>query len=447
MNKNILIYIIAAIAAIGGLLFGYDTGVIAGALPFISKQWNLNDSSKEWVVSIVLLGGIVGSLTSGRITDALGRKKVNFITSILFGIGSVLTALSNTIEILILGRFILGLAVGIASFAVPLYIAEIAPANIRGRLVTLFQFAITIGILISYVCSYAFAQSDEGWRWMFGAGIIPAAILFFGMLYVPESPRWLLVKNKEKEARIVLSRILDENIVENEVSQIKKTITEEKNNQYSWSDLFTKRLRQPLLIGIGIFFIQQFSGINAVIYYAPTIFKDAGFASDNAQLLATIGVGIVNSLSTILAIIFLDKLGRKPILFIGLVGASIALFCLGLSFYLKENGNADLQWLSIISVYLYIVFFAISLGPLGWLLISEVYPLGIRAFAMSLGSFYHWIFDFLVSFTFLTFRTHLGSYGIVWLYMTVVLLGLLFAKYIVFETKGMSLEEIEKRYN
>ena len=447
MSKNLFIYLIAAVAATGGLLFGYDTGVIAGALPFIAKQWNLDDSLKEWVVSVVLLGGIMGSLSSGKLSDAMGRKKVNFITAILFAAGSIITALANSVEILIFGRFLLGIAVGIASFSVPLYIAEIAPSNIRGRVVTLFQFAITLGILVSYLCSYSFAQSAEGWRWMFAAGVLPAIVLLFGMMYVPESPRWLLVKERDSEARSVLHKILEDSAVENEMAQIKKTIADEKLNKGNWSDLFTKRLRQPLLIGIGIFLIQQFSGINAVIYYAPTIFKDAGFASNNAQLLATIGVGVINSLSTIFAIIYIDKIGRKPILYIGLIGASIALFCLGFSFYMSEHGDTSLQWLSITSVYVYIIFFAISLGPLGWLLISEVYPLSIRGFAMSLGSFYHWIFDFLVSFTFLTLRNQLGSYGTIWLYMTVCLVGLLYAKYIVFETKGMSLEEIEKRYN
>lgn len=445
-SKTLLVYTIAAIAATGGLLFGYDTGVIAAALPFIRDQWQLTTGQQEWVVSVVLLGGILGALMSGRITDRLGRKRVNFITAVLFTVGSIVSGLAGSVDMLIFGRFILGIAVGIASFSVPLYIAEIAPAKQRGTLVSMFQLLITIGIVASYLCGYWFSEGENGWRLMFLIGIVPALILLIGMFFLPESPRWLMAKNYKVEARAVLERVEEAGQVEVAYQAILKSIEEEKNQAGDWRELFTKRLRRPLLIGIGIFFIQQFSGINAVIYYSPVIFEMAGFESATVSILATVGVGVVNVLFTLLALRLIDRLGRKPILYTGLSGVALSLAVLGFSFYFKEALGDTLKWISIGGTFTFIAFFAISLGPLGWLLISEVYPLRIRGFAMSLGSFYHWFFDFCVSFTFLTLTQTLGAHGTFWLYMSVVLGGLLFARYVVPETKGLSLEEIEQMW-
>jgi MFS transporter, SP family, galactose:H+ symporter len=449
MNKNLLLYFIAAIAATGGLLFGYDTGVIAVALPFIKEKWIMTETTEGWVVGAVLLGGMVGSLLSGRLTDYLGRKRINIFTATVFMLGSVVTAMAQNPSWLIAGRLLLGIAVGVASFSVPLYIAEIAPAAKRGRLVSFFQLAITIGILISYLCGYFFSGANDGWRMMFWAGVIPALVLLLGMFFLPESPRWLITNGRDDEALLVLQKVEDDANVQTEYQQIKQNITNEQNNKTDWRELFSKRLRQPLLIGIGIFFIQQFSGINAVIYFAPRIFEMAGLASKTGSILATVGVGVINVTFTLLSLRLLDRWGRKPLLYIGLTGTAIALAVLSLSFYFRDMLGDAAGWLAIGSVYTYIMFFAISLGPLGWLLISEVYPLKIRGFAMSLGSFYHWFFDFGVSFTFpiLTAIPLLGSQGgIFGVYMMVVLLGLFFAKYLVPETKGLSLEDIEKMW-
>jgi sugar porter (SP) family MFS transporter len=449
MNKNLLVYAIAAIAATGGLLFGYDTGVIAVALPFIKEKWILTETTEAWVVGAVLLGGMVGSLLSGRLTDYLGRKRINIFTATVFMLGSVVTAMAQNPSWLIAGRLLLGIAVGVASFSVPLYIAEIAPAAKRGRLVSFFQLAITIGILISYLAGYFFSGANDGWRMMFWAGVIPALGLLVGMVFLPESPRWLITNGRDAEALEVLKKVEEDQNVQSEYQQIKQNITNEQNNKTDWRELFSKRLRQPLLIGIGIFFIQQFSGINAVIYFAPRIFEMAGLASKTGAILATVGVGVINVSFTFLSLRLLDRWGRKPLLYIGLTGTAVALAVLSLSFYFKSSLGDAAGWLAIGSVYVYIMFFAISLGPLGWLLISEVYPLKIRGFAMSLGSFYHWFFDFGVSFTFpiLILVPLLGAQGGIFaIYMTVVLLGLLFAKYVVPETKGLSLEDIEKMW-
>ncbi len=449
MSKTVLLYFIAAVAATGGLLFGFDTGVINVALPFIKQEWQLSETAEGWAVSAVLMGGMAGSLLSGQLADRMGRKRINILASLVFVVGSILTAIAPSPEWLIAGRLLLGLAIGIVSFSVPLYIAEIAPSEIRGRLVTFFQLAITIGILLSYVSGYAFSEQVNGWRLMFGTGIVPAALLLIGMFLVPESPRWLVSKGRNDEALQVLTRIHETDKAHLELADISRANQTEKNRKTDWRELFSSRLRIPLLIGIGIFFIQQFSGINAVIYYSTKIFGMAGFGSGNTAIMATVGVGVVNTLSTLVAVRFLDQWGRKPLLYTGLIGTAVSLATISFAFFFKDSLGPDLlRVLSVGGVYVYIFFFAISLGPLGWLLISEVYPLRIRGFATSLGSFYHWFFDFWVSFTFpILAATSLGTNGgIFMIYTGVVLVGLLFAKYIVFETKGLSLEDIEKKW-
>ena len=450
MNKNLLIYVIAAVAATGGLLFGYDTGVINVALPSLKAHFGLENSPKTvgWIVSAVLAGGMVGPFISGPLTDLLGRKKINLIAAVVFMIGSILTAIAPTVVFLIVGRLFLGLAIGIVASTVPLYLAEIAPTNKRGQLVTFFQFAITLGILLSYIIGYFLGNETDGWRSMFWAGFIPATILLLGMLFVPESPRWLISKGRDAEALAVLNRLREPDQAQLELQQTKDLINSESVNRGNWTEFFSKRLRIPLIIGVGIFCIQQFSGINAIIYYSTDIFKMT-FASTKTAFLATVGVGVVNTLSTMVAIFFLDRLGRKPLLYIGLCGTAVSLATVGLGFFLKDSLSLQTQQIMLIGgVYTYIFFFAISLGPLGWLLISEVYPLRIRGFASSMGSFSHWFFDFWVGFSFpLMQASALGSNGgIFFIYMAVVLAGLLFAKYIVFETKGLTLEQIEARF-
>lgn len=444
MNKNLLLYLIAAIAATGGLLFGYDTGIINVALPTLRPAFNLTPALESWVVSAVLAGGMVGPFVSGPLTDKLGRKKINILAALVFVLGSIVVAVAPSVAFLIGGRLLLGLAIGIVASTVPLYIAELAPKESRGTLVTFFQLAITLGILLSYVIGYLFESDPDGWRSMFWAGFIPAIILLLGMLFVPESPRWLIAKGREDEALQVLEKLRTPEQARDELNETKQLMQSEQSGKADWAIFFSKRFRIPLIIGVGIFCIQQFSGINAIIYYSTDIFKKL-FDTSTATL-ATVGVGIVNSLATIIAMPFLDKWGRKPLLYTGLIGTAICLGTVGLAFLLKDSLSADAQKIMLVGgSYAYIVFFAISLGPLGWLLISEVYPLKIRGFASSMGSFNHWFFDFWVAFSFPRLAaTSMGDNGgIFFLYMSVVLLGLLFAKYIVPETKGKTLEEIE----
>ncbi len=448
MSKNTIIYFIAAVAATGGLLFGFDTGVINVALPSLREQLQLTPSQESMVVGAVLFGAMFGPFISGFLTDKLGRKKINIIASLVFVIGSILAAIAPDTNSLIAGRLLLGLAIGIVAATVPLYLAELSPKDKRGRMVTFFQLAITLGILLSYVVGYIFGDAENAWRLMFWAGFVPAIILFIGMLLVPESPRWLLTKGRNEEALKVLNQLRTPDEAVAEYNETLKLLEEEKLNKSSWMELFMPKLRIPLFIGIGIFAIQQFSGINAIIYYSTDIFKS--LFSDSQATLATVGVGIVNSLATILGMQFLDKWGRKPLLYTGLIGTAVCLGTVGLAFLFESSLPAGLRQLMLVGgIYTYIIFFAISLGPLGWLLISEIYPLKIRGFASSMGSFNHWFFDLMVALSFPLMRaTSLGKNGgIFFIYMIVVLLGLFFAKFVVFETKGLSLEDIEKKYN
>jgi sugar porter (SP) family MFS transporter len=448
MSKNTIIYFIAAVAATGGLLFGFDTGVINVALPSLREQLQLTPSQESMVVGAVLFGAMFGPFISGFLTDKLGRKKINIIASLIFVVGSILAAIAPDTHSLIAGRLLLGLAIGIVAATVPLYLAELSPKDKRGRMVTFFQLAITLGILLSYVVGYIFGDAENAWRLMFWAGFVPAIILFVGMLFVPESPRWLLTKGRNEEALKVLNQLRTPEDAVAEYNETLKLLKEEKLNKSSWMELFMPKLRIPLFIGIGIFAIQQFSGINAIIYYSTDIFKS--LFTDSQATLATVGVGIVNSLATILGMQFLDKWGRKPLLYTGLIGTAVCLGTVGLAFFFESSLPASLRQMMLVGgIYTYIIFFAISLGPLGWLLISEVYPLKIRGFASSMGSFNHWFFDLMVAISFPLMRaTSLGKNGgIFFIYMLVVLLGLFFAKFVVFETKGLSLEDIEKKYN
>lgn len=448
MSKNTIIYFIAAVAATGGLLFGFDTGVINVALPSLREQLQLTPSQESMVVGAVLFGAMFGPFISGFLTDKLGRKKINVIASLIFVVGSILAAIAPDTHSLIAGRLLLGLAIGIVAATIPLYLAELSPKDKRGRMVTFFQLAITLGILLSYVVGYIFGDAENAWRLMFWAGFVPAIILFVGMLLVPESPRWLLTKGRNEEALKVLNQLRTPEDAVAEYNETLKLLKEEKLNKSSWMELFMPKLRIPLFIGIGIFAIQQFSGINAIIYYSTDIFKS--LFTDSQATLATVGVGIVNSLATILGMQFLDKWGRKPLLYTGLIGTAVCLGTVGLAFLFESSLPASLRQMMLVGgIYTYIIFFAISLGPLGWLLISEVYPLKIRGFASSMGSFNHWFFDLMVAISFPLMRaTSLGKNGgIFFIYMLVVLLGLFFAKFVVFETKGLSLEDIEKKYN
>ena len=433
--------IIAAISALAGLLFGYDTGVISGAVLFVQQDFHLTTFQEEIVVSAVLLGATLGAIVGGRLTDRLGRRATLLQVALLFVLGAIWTALAQTMTWLSIGRLVVGFAIGIASFTAPLYISEISPPAVRGKLVSLNQLMITIGIVCAYLADYALAAS-RAWRWMFGLAAIPALILFLGVLFVPETPRWYMSRSMKEKAREVLFRMHTPAMAEKELVEIEESL---KLQQGGWNELWSTGLRPALIIGIGLAVFQQFTGINTVIYYAPTIFQFAGLQSNAAAILATAGVGIVNVLFTVVAVWLLDRAGRRPLLLYGLVGMVLSLGVLGFAFRSPNLAQA-LAWISLVCVMLYVASFAVSLGPVFWLMISEIYPLKIRGRAMSIATVMNWASNLLVALTFLSLLRSVGRPGTFWLYAVTGVLAWIFVYRLVPETKGKTLEQIEAQW-
>jgi sugar porter (SP) family MFS transporter len=428
----------AAVAALGGFLFGFDTGIISGALLFIKQEFGLSAGLQQLVVGSLLVAAVVGALLGGPISDAWGRKRTLILAALVFGVGALVASYSPNLAVLVVARVLLGLAIGIASMIVPVYIAEIAPPRVRGALVSLQQFMITVGIMVSYLVSYAFSGSGA-WRWMLGVGMIPAAILFVGMLPLPESPRWLLAKDRRQDALGVLHRIRhEEHNPEAELAEIEAV--HKMQAGVSYRDLFRPSVRPALIVGVGIAFINQMVGVNAVIYYAPTILKDAGFSS-SAAILATTGVGILNMLVTLCALLLIDRVGRRPLLLVGISGVLLALIVLGAA-YLLPGGSSGAGVLLVAGLLVYIASFAASLGIAIWLLNSEVYPLEVRGKGAAAGAFTHWALDFVIASTVLTLIAAITPTGMFWFYGFFAILGIIFVLRRVPETKGKTLEEV-----
>jgi SP family galactose:H+ symporter-like MFS transporter len=432
------VYLAAAISALGGMLFGYDIGVISGAILFIQKDFSLSPGIEEIVVSSVLLGSLAGAFGGGILADRLGRRKLLISTAIVFGLGAVGAALAPDTAWLIVARIVAGIAIGVASFVAPLYISEIAPVEIRGKLVSINQVALTSGIVISYLVDYAFAGSGA-WRWMFAMAVIPAAAFGIGLIFIPDSPRWLAGRGRLDQARAVLKRIRPPGKVESELNDIQHSVAQQKAN---WSELFSPLLRSAMIVGIGLAIAQQITGINTVIYYAPTIFKFAGLSSSSVAILASVGVGAVNVVFTVVAMQLIDRAGRRPLLLISLAGMAVSLAVLGMAFSLSQFKNI-LGWAAIGSLMAYVGSFAIGLGPVFWLILSEIYPLRIRGRAMSVGTAANWGSNLLVALTFLTLTKVIGKPATFWLYGVVTLAAWFFAFFLVPETKGRTLEQIE----
>lgn len=443
-KKNFMVFYVALIAAIGGLLFGYDTGVISGALLFIKQEWAVSSFTQGCIVSSVLVGAVIGSIGSGKITDNYGRKTVILATAIIFFTGSVASALATSPIMLMLFRIIIGIAIGVASYAVPLYISEISPDKNRGALVSLNQLAITVGILTSYFIDQYFAGFDNGWRHMFMIGIVPATILGIGMCFLPDTPRWLVSKNFNYKALRVLKLLDPDKDPEDTVKSIQQSLQSDNTN--SLKELFEPWIRPALIVGIGLMFFQQFTGINTVIYYAPTIFQMAGFKSATAAISASVIVGVINVLMTIVAIQFIDKLGRKKLLSIGLIGMAISLGVLSLVFHFSTISGLIIKYAVVGSLLLYVASFAVSLGPIAWLIISEIYPIKIRGVAMSIATVSNWLFNMIVALSFLPMIDFMGKSNTFLVFVIISIIGWIFCYKFVPETKGRSLEDIENNW-
>ncbi len=430
----------AAIAGLGGLLFGYDTGVIAGALLFIKTDFALGSFAQGLVVAAVPIGAVGGAAIAGPAADTYGRRLMILIAAVVFCVGALGSAAAPGLFVLVVARIVIGVAIGLASAAAPVYISEVAPPESRGRLVSFFQLAVTIGILVAYLVGLAF-DASEGWRWMLGLGCVPALALGFGMLRMPQSPRWLVMHGDTYAARATLAKIRvdDPDTIDRELEEIKGSIDERPG---AWSELLRPAVKAALLVGVGLAILQQVTGINTVIYYAPTIIEFTGVDSSAGSILAAVGVGVINVAFTVLALRLLDRAGRRTMLMIGVSGMTVSLVALGAAF-VGGGGSTLSSVVAILSLMAYVASFAISLGPIFWLLNAEIYPLGVRSKAAGLGTMANWTFNFIVSLTFLLLIEALGRSGAFWFYAAVGLLTLWFCWKLVPETKGKELEEIE----
>jgi sugar porter (SP) family MFS transporter len=434
---------ICVIAAIGGLLFGYDTGVISGALLFIREDLDASPFEQEAIVSTLLLGAIAGAVLSGYLADRISRKWTKVFSGGVYVLGALGCAFSVNVAMLVGFRFLLGLSVGTASFVAPMYISEVAPSRLRGGLVSFNQLAITTGILLAYVVNLLFAGVPGGWRWMLGLAAIPGAVLAGGMLTVPRTPRWLVQHGHDRDAHEVLGllRSGDEHAdVDAELRQIERATEAERGS--GLRDLLTARIRPLLVVGIGLAAFQQFVGVNTVIYYAPTILADTGL-TNSASIAQTVFVGVTNVVFTVVAVLLLDRVGRRSLLLGGTVGMVVALLVLGV-YFTSSTLQGQVPYLALIALLLFIASFAVGLGPVFWLMISEIFPIGVRSAAMSVSTVVNWGANFLVAATFLSLSAAITRQGTFYLYALIALVAFVFFARKVPETKGRSLEDIQQ---
>ena len=430
------------IGALGGLLFGYDTAVISGAIGFLETKFSLDVNQKGFAVSSAIFGCILGVAVSGNLADKVGRKNSLLLTALLFLISAIASAIANSYIFFVVARIIGGIGVGAASMLSPLYISEISPANKRGTLVTLYQLAIVLGINIVFFFNYKVAQYsteawnvDFGWRYMVGSEVVPAMLFFIALLIVPESPRWLLKKGREEEALNVLTKVNAEEQAKKVLQDIDLALKKEKG---TFKELFEPGLRMAMLIGIILALFSQITGINAIMYYAPEILKSAGFGVDSA-LMQTVIIGVVNTIFTFVAIKYIDDLGRRTLLLWGASGMALCLFGIGLLYQLAFT---DGPWLLIL-ILGFVGCFAMSLGPIPWVIISEIFPTKMRGTAMSLAIVVLWVGVVIIS-QFTPVLLKMGESITFWIFMINAILFLIFTVRFIPETKGKTLEEIEQ---
>lgn len=431
---------ICILAALAGLMFGLDIGVISGAVQFIKSDFGISDRTIEAIVSAMMLGAALGALGAGWLSATLGRRRSLILAAALFVIGSLLCSASLSPWMLIGSRFVLGLAIGLATFTAPLYLAEVSSGSSRGAMVSTYQLMITIGILAAFLSDLALSHS-ESWRWMLGVIAIPGVLFLLGVLTLPESPRWLLMRGRAEQARAVLHRLRgDEKQVAREVEDIREQL---KTPQHGFRlFLGNRNFRRSVGLGILLQAMQQFTGMNVVMYYAPRIFQDMGYAT-TAQLWFTALVGLVNVLATFIAIGLVDRIGRKPILYAGFVVMAVGLGIVGTMMHLGITTPAE-QLFTVATLLVFIVGFAMSAGPLIWTLCSEVQPLNGRDFGIGCSTFTNWIANFIVGYTFLSLLNGIGHGATFWLYAGLNALFLVLTIWLVPETKGVTLEHIER---
>jgi SP family galactose:H+ symporter-like MFS transporter len=439
---NRFVYIAVGIAALGGLLFGYDTGVISGAILFIKGDFSLSPTMEEFVVSAVQIGAVVGAAAGGAMTGRFGRRWMFILAGVIFTLSAVATALAPAVGWLIGARVASGIGIGIASFISPMYIAELVPAKVRGSLVAVNMLAITTGIVVAYLRDYALSAC-HGWRNMFGLAALSSIGLVLGMWWLPESLRWLISRSRVDEATKVLKRARTSADVSAEIKEIQGSMAQQGDG--GMTGLLQPSLRMPMIVGLGLATFQQITGINTVIYYAPTIFKFAGIKAAGPAILAGAGLAGVMWCFHVLAIFLIDRVGRRPLLLTGVAGQIVGLAILGAAFQFPQLASFKSD-VAISGLMIYVACFAFGLGPIFWLLISEIYPLKNRGVAMSAVTVTNWAMNLLVAVTFLTLVSLLGHAGTFWLYGLVAIGAWIFFYRLVPETKGKSLEQIEAHW-
>lgn len=436
---------VTLVAALGGLLFGYDTGVVSGALLAIESDFQLSAFGSGVVVSSLLVGAMAGAAGAGGLADRHGRRPVLVTAAVIFTVGALLAALAPSAAVLVAARVVLGLGIGMASNLVPVFIAELAPPRYRGRLVGLNQLMITLGIVLAYVANYGLEHAPHSWRWMFGIAAVPALLFGTGMLLQPESPRWLALNGSQERAREILGRLrghTEAAVLDAELADMASTSGTRRTGAGRWRALTTRTVRPAVVAGVGLQILGQASGVNTVIYYAPKIFESSGLGSSSA-ILATVGVGVVNLLMTPVGMVAVDRFGRKKLLASGAAVMTAALA--GLAAALAGGGaGSSYAWLAVLCVVVFVAAVATTLNVVVFIIPSELYPQRIRGTAMSATMFSNWTMNFVVSLTFLTLLDALGGPNTFALYAAVCALLTLFAIRRIPETRGKSLEEIER---
>jgi sugar porter (SP) family MFS transporter len=437
LSQRKFLWFISLVATMGGLMFGFDIAIISGAVPFIQAYFKWDELWLGWGVSSLLLGCILGAFGSGLLTDRYGRKRIMMGLALFFALSSLATALATASWFFVSARIIGGLAVGAASVLSPMYIAEVAPSGMRGRLVSIYQLAITFGILVSYLVNFLLHDLDYNWRWMFATGVLPSVLFFTGLLFIPESPRWLFKVGRKEEAIGILARLSDAETLQQEVDGIENSLNT-KSERTGISNLLKPGVKAAVLFGLVLAVLVQVSGINTVIDYAPKILLAAGVDIRNA-LLQTSLIGIINFIFTFVAIFLVDRIGRKPLYIAGSVGMTLTLLFLAAAF-----AYAWPAWMILLSILLFIAFFAACIGPVFWTLVAEIFPTEVRGTAVALVSFSQWIFNFLVVWLFPYVLLTIGGSATFLLLASMALLQVLVSIFWMPETKGKSLEEIEK---
>ena len=440
MKQTRYLFFICAVAMFGGLMFGFDIAIISGANASLQAYFGLDELELGWGTGSLVLGAMLGALGSGGLTDRFGRKKVLIYVALLFALSCLGSALAHTFTAFVASRILGGLSVGAASVLSPMYVAEVAPRKIRGTLVSIYQLTIVIGILISYLINYGLYGVENDWRWMFATGIAPSVLFFLGLFAIPESPRWLYLKGQKEKSREIIARIAGAADADLEIAEIARTLEDQKSST-SFRDLLSPSTRKAAFAGFLIAGLVQLNGMNAVVNYAPKIFQGAGFEIENA-LLNTSFIGLINFIFTFVAIVVIDKIGRRTLYLAGSLGMSIALLCLTLTYFLHLEGI-----LTMVFVLAFVAFFAACIGPVFWTLVAEIFPNRIRGKAIALASSIQWSVYFLVALLFPRFLELVGG-GYAFLFFAFMTsLQFMLVRHYLPETRGKSLEEIELHWN